>query len=187
MIVNYFGDRCFRLQSGDFSLLVDPNNNRLKADVVLKTLSGTAAPDAAPHEIVFPGEYEIKGLEVQGWPVAGESTEKFLKSVFMVRWEDINFLFLGHLSKLPDPELMEKIAGVDVMFFPLDGDHFLSNDAAAKLVKQLEPHLAIPSFSKSPSEILKIFGQKGDAQEKLVFKKKDILAEQDKIVVLKTS
>ena len=72
MIVNYFGDGCFRLQSGELSLLVNPTNNRLKADVVLKTL---AAPDGVPlsgAEIAFPGEYEIKGIEIHGLPMEKE-------------------------------------------------------------------------------------------------------------------
>ena len=38
MVINYFGNGCFRLQSGETSVLVNPDNNRLKADVTLKTL-----------------------------------------------------------------------------------------------------------------------------------------------------
>ncbi|MEK7193187.1 MAG: MBL fold metallo-hydrolase [Patescibacteria group bacterium] len=187
MIIQYFGEGCFRLQSGDTVLLVDPVNNRQKADVVLSTLTSTALPDVGQNEIRFPGEYEMKGIEVWGFPVAAESTEKFLKTIYLVHWEGMSFVFLGHLSKGMEPEALEKMSESDVLFFPFDGEHFLTAEAAAKLVKQLGPHVAIPSFSKNPSEILKAFGQKIAPQEKLVFKKKDLAADQDKIVILETS
>jgi hypothetical protein len=35
MVVNYFGNGCFRLQSGETSILLDPENNRLKADIFI--------------------------------------------------------------------------------------------------------------------------------------------------------
>jgi len=47
MVINYFGNGCFRLQSGETSILVNPENNRLKADIILKTLTGTQAADVA--------------------------------------------------------------------------------------------------------------------------------------------
>jgi len=186
MIINYFGDGCFRLQSGDTSLLVDPNNNRLKADVVLKTL---VAPDVAAsvtaNEIAFPGEYEIKDIQVQGWPVSKESTEKFLKTVYLVKWEGLSFVFLGHISGGLEPEVVEEFSEQDVLFVPV-GDHFLSDEEAVKFVKKLEPSIVIPSFSKKPDSFLKALGQKTEIQDKFVFKKKDLENLKNKAVILKS-
>ena len=118
MVINYFGNGCFRLQSGDTSVLVNPENNRLKADVTLKTLTATEA-DAAVEptdEIVFsfPGEYEEKEIEILGFPVAEESTDKFLKTTYAIFWEGMKFVFLGHLSKPMDATLMEEFSEPDV-------------------------------------------------------------------------
>mgnify|MGYP001614731931 FL=1 len=184
MVISYFGEGCFRLQSGDTSLLVDPVSNRLKADVTLKTLVPANVEGPAEGEIVFPGEYEIKGMEIQGWPAALESTAKFVKTVYLVRWEEMSFVFLGHLSKALEPDAMESIGDPDVLFLPFDGEHFLSLEAASKIAKQLNPHFIIPSFSKKPAELLKSFGQKAEAQEKLVFKRKDLSGTRGKIVLL---
>ena len=41
MVITYYGNGAFRLQSGDTVLLLNPENNRLKADVTLRTLAGT--------------------------------------------------------------------------------------------------------------------------------------------------
>ena len=121
MVINYLGDGCFKLQSGELSLLVNPANNRLKADATLRTLTLTNA-EPVSDEITFPGEYEVKGIEIQGYPLALESTEKFIKTVYLVRWDGIQFLFLGHISKPLPPELIEEFEP-DILFVPTGDDH----------------------------------------------------------------
>lgn len=198
MVINYFGNGCFRLQSGDTSVLVNPENNRLKADVTLKTLTATdAAAGAGPAgdadgkagEIVisFAGEYEEKEIEIVGFPVQEESTEKFLKTAYAVLWEGMKFVFLGHLSRPIDATLMEEFSEPDVLFLPVGGGHFLEPDVAAKIAKHLEARIVIPSFYKDPTEFLKASGKKGEEMEKFVFKQKDIAGDKGRVVILKTS
>ncbi len=186
MVVNYFGGGSFKLQSGETSLLVDPESNRFKADVVLKTLAPAdfSAEAAAQNEISFPGEYEIKGVEVLGLSIPEESGEKFVKIAYLVKWEDMNFVFLGHISKTLQPSLIEKLNEPDVVFLPVGGGHFLAPEVAAKLVKQLKPAIAIPTFYKSAADFLKATGQKVSAEEKFVFKKKDLAEGKNRVVVL---
>lgn len=183
MVIQYLGEECFRLQSGETSLLVNPANNRLKADVTLKTLS---AADALPEqgEIIFGGEYEAKDIEIRGWNVDAESTDKFVKTVYAVVWDDMRFVFLGHLSKSLDPELVEGLGEPDILFVPTGDSHFLDPEQAAKLVKQMEPAIVIPSWRKDAKEFLKAMGEKGEPQEKLVLKKKDLEGKKSQVVVL---
>lgn len=184
MVVNYFGNGSFRLQSGETSILLDPENNRLKADVILRTLTPA---EVEADTISFPGEYEIKGIEIVGFPIAGESTQKFLKTAYSVTWEEMKFVFLGHLSAPIDATLVEEFADADVLILPVGGGHFLEPNVAAKLAKQLEAKIIIPSFYKTPDEFLKALGKKSESLEKFVFKKKDIVGDKDKPVVLKES
>jgi len=187
MIVNYLGERAFRLQSGDTSLLIDPDNNRLKADVILRTLAPVTTIAGSTTEISFPGEYEIKGMEIQGWARPEESSAKFLKTVFLVRWDDITFAFLGHSTEIPEPDLLGKIAEADVLFMAVDPKHYFSSEHALKLIKQCEPHLAIPAYVGAPKDLVKDLGVKGEVLDKFVFKKKDIVNDQDKIILLQAS
>ena len=176
MIVTYFGNGCFRLQSGDTAILVDSENNRLKADVTLKTLTSTGretrVEEPSADTIAFPGEYEMKGISIVGFSVAEESTEKFLKTAYSVLWEEMKFVFLGHCSHPLQASLMEEFFEADVLFLPAGGGHFLEPEVAAKTVKQLEAKVVIPSFTKDPAEFLKALGKKTDPIEKFVFKKK---------------
>jgi len=191
MVINYFGNGCFRLQSGDTSVLVNPENNRLKADVTLKTLTATA-PEVVSEptdEIVisFAGEYEEKEIEILGFPVAEESTEKFLKTAYAVLWEGMKFVFLGHLSKPMDAMLMEEFSEPDVLILPVGGGHFLEPDVAAKIAKQLEARIVVPSFYKDPGDFVKAFGKKAEEMDKFVFKQKDIVADKGRVIILKAS
>ena len=189
MVINYFGNSCFRLQSGETSILVNPENNRLKADVVLRTIVPTetdAAIDGTETPTIsFPGEYEVKGIEILGFPITGESTEKFLKTAYAVIWEEMKFVFLGHLSAPIDAALAEEFGDPDVLILPVGGGHFLEPAIAAKIVKQLEARIVIPSFYKSPDEFLKALGKKAEPMDKFVFKQKDITSDKGRPIVLK--
>jgi len=183
MVLTYFGDGCVRFQSGERSLLVDPTNNRLKADVTIRTLVPISVAAAPEGEVLYPGEYEMGGMEITGWDLTGESTAKFLKSIFLVRWEDITIGILGHAAQVPDASLLEGVAGCDVLVLPV-GEHFLSVTDAAKIAKQIEPHIIIPTFAQKPAEFLKAMGQKANEEEKFVFKKKDLITERERVVLL---
>jgi L-ascorbate metabolism protein UlaG (beta-lactamase superfamily) len=189
MVVNYFGNGCFRLQSGETSILLNPENNRLKADLILRTITPTSIeiePDRSEAAAIsFPGEYEVKGIEVVGFPIASESTEKFLKTAYAVTWEDMKFVFLGHLSAPIDAGLMEEFADPDVLILPVGGGHYLEPAVAAKIARQLEAGIIIPSFYKNPEEFSKALGKKADIIEKFVFKKKDITGDKGRLVLLK--
>lgn len=190
MIINYLGGGSFKLQSGQMSLLIDPENNRFKADIVLRTIiPGNFAVNSgvsSEAEIAFPGEYEVKNIEILGIGLREESTEKFLKTAYLVRWEDIKLVFLGHASRTLDADTIEKLDEPDILFLPVGGGHFLFADEAAKLAKKIGPAFIVPSFFKSADDFLKAMGQKAEAEEKLVFKKKDLEGAKNKVVVLKT-
>lgn len=174
MIINYLGNGSFRLQSGDIVVSVDPPNNRWKSNVVLRTclpVGDLATPPA--EEISFSGEYEIGGIEIQGFHLAAESTEKILRTAYLVRWEDMKFVFLGNIASVPDASVIKEIEEPDVLFVPV-GKSFLSADAAAKLARALEPSVVIPAYETAPADFMKAMGEKGDMLEKFVFKKKDL-------------
>lgn len=182
MVLNYFGEGCFRLQSGDLSLLVNPTNNRLKADVTLRTIA--PANGVNPEEITFAGEYETKGIEIQGWQVKEESTEKYVKTIYSVKWEDMNFVFLGHISGPLTAEYLEELGELDVLFVPTGDDHFLDGEAAAKMVKQLEPKVIVPAYYKNANDLAKALGVSPEPEEKMVFRKKDIADAKKKFVLI---
>lgn len=178
VVITYLGEGSFRLQSGEISILIDPTSNRFKGDLVLRTEAEFPKSDAAPGaqtEILHAGEFESKGIEVQGISLGADHKEGKTHTGYLVRWEDLTFAFLGPLARVLDPELLEKFDDPDVLFLRL-GARYLTEEAAEKVVRQIEPKVVIPAYEKSPQAFLKDMGEAGALEEKFVFRKKDLEA-----------
>ena len=184
MVIQYYGGGSFRVSSGEKSILIDPENNRLKADVILRTISPPNIDSESSAEIAFPGEYEIGGVEILGVGVPAESTEKFIKTVYYVTFEDIRLAFFGHISKMPEVKILEEMGEPDVVIIPTGADHFLPEQDAVTLIKKIEPAMVIPSFFKDLKNFKKALGQKSAPEEKAVFKKKDLETGKIRLVTL---
>ncbi len=204
MVINWYGEGCFKIQTGGLTLLTDPFESsvgltpaRGKNDLVLKTL--TAWPLKGGEEegraICGAGEYEIQGVSVSGFPLLKESSEKFLKTAYKVVAEDLTLVFLGHLSGELAPEANQAFKDADILFIPAGGKPFINQESAAKLVKQLSPKFVVSSFFKIPGlkrggsdwkDLADEMGQKPEGSEKLTIRKKDAAEQKGtKLVVLK--
>ena len=126
---------------------------------------------------------ESKSRDIRFYP---SRTKKFVKTAYVVLWEDMKFVFLGHLSKPIDASLMEEFSEPDVLIVPSGGGHFLDPEVAAKIAKQLEATVVIPSFVKSPAEFLKALGKKAETMDKFV-SEKDLVGEKERPVILADS
>ena len=114
---------------------------RFKADIVIKTLLKTPTPvDPKPlstsegetNIVSGPGEYEIKEVAINGWPLLKESSNSFLKSIFRVKIGDMAIGILGHISDFNDPEIFEEMGDIDILFIPGGNAPFISQENAAK-------------------------------------------------------
>lgn len=204
MIINWYGEGCFKIQTGGLSLLTDPFESatgltpaRGKNELVLKTLTGWPMKDEELEGQVIrgAGEYEAKEILVSGFSLPSESADSFFKTAYKVTAEEITLGFLGHLSEGLSQEAVEKLKDSDILFIPAGGKPFISAEAAAKLIKQLDPKIIIASFFKTPglkrtSGDWKNFsdelGLKPEILEKLTVRKKEIIEQKGKkLVVLK--
>ncbi len=210
MVITFYGEGCFKIQSGELSVLIDPFDAqtgltppRFKADIVLKTITSTSFFEKKEvplsSEIIGQGEYNIKGADISGFQLIKESSKIFFKTVYVLRIEDINLCFLGHISEVPEPTVLERLGEPDIIFIPAGGSPFIDLKSAVKIAKQFQPKMVIPSFFKVPSlkrkagdikDFLEEFnGAKekiNEAVEKLTIKKKDLAGiKKTQITVLK--
>jgi L-ascorbate metabolism protein UlaG (beta-lactamase superfamily) len=187
MVITNYGDGCFRLQSGEASVLIDPEGNRLKADLTIFTSADLKEPPAdEPNVIRMPGEYEVDGIEVDGVQALSDSGGDKIKTCYLVRMEDIKVAVLGQISLEPSSDVYERLEEPDIVIIPVDKQNYLSGELALKITKQLEPAIIIPSFLKSEAEVKKAFESKAETQEKFVCKKKDLIASKQELVILES-
>ena len=194
MIISFYGEGCFKIQSGELVILTDPpakesglDAPRFKFDLLLKTLSVFPPETKNHYELNGPGEYNFKigdkEIDIEGLFLKKESTDKFIKTIYLVQLEEIKLCFLGHLSEELPPEIIEKLEQVDILFIPAGGKPFIDQKKAINLIKQIEPSIVIPSFYKLANlkrpaddlkKFLKEFNHDATSEEKLSIKKKDL-------------
>ncbi len=206
MVITYYGLSCFKIQSGDIALVFDlPAKKsefkapRFHADIAIESHShpghGGASEISLGHRptgeaedkntflINGPGEYEVKGIFIQGIktfhdPVLGK--KRGVNIIYVVQMENVKLCFLGDYGERDlRPEVKEAIGKIDILFAPIGGESVLEPEASKNLLNQLEPAIAIPMHYDYGKNALKDFlaecGQKDiKPVEKFSIKKKDI-------------
>jgi hypothetical protein len=202
MIINWYGQTCFRItvprgRDGQVTILIDPfdketglRSPRAEADILLFTSPQKKNYSKDIFLVTGPGEYDIKDLYIQG--IVSSQPEK---TIYTIEAKGIKICHLGTLkqSELNNKEI-ELIGEVDILLLPVGGKEALDAKEAVKVMSQIEPKIIIPMYYKIPGlknsldtldTFLKSLGiKKTETLPKLSIKRKDILAEEAKIIVL---
>jgi L-ascorbate metabolism protein UlaG (beta-lactamase superfamily) len=145
-----------------------------------------------------PGEYEVKGVFIQGIPSFHddkEGKEKGQNTIYVIETEEMRICHLGDLGqKQLTDEQLEKIDSVDILMIPVGGGYTIDSSAAQKIISQIEPLVVIPMHYDIPklkiklddvSNFLKAMGNKSAVpQDKFVVKSSTLPKEGMEIVIL---
>ena len=206
MVISYLGAEAFKIQFGNFVIAYNPVSKASKlksssfgADIVLISanhddLNGAenaSRGDKLPFVIKSPGEYEIKGVFVRGYPsVSKYGGKERMNTIYTVSLENMNLCFLGALSVADLPnEVKEELENIDILFVPIGGDGVLAPAEAYKLSVSLEPKIIVPMhYTENPAALktfLKEGGEEGvEKHDKLTIKNKDLEGKEGDIVVI---
>jgi len=214
MQIIWKGQSCFQITTqktkNPVNITIDPFSPEIglrpptgAADIVLvshdhKDHNNIAAISGQPFVISGPGEYEIKDVYIQGipsWHDDQEGKERGRNTIYVIDAEDLRVCHLGDLGqKELTNEQLEKIGQVDILMIPVGGNFTIDEKEAQKIMSQIEPKITIPMHYFIPKlkvkidgvdKFLKSLGIKSMQPEpKLSIKKKDILPDEAKIVVL---
>ena len=203
MVITWYGQSCFKIQSGDLVIAIDPfakeiglTPPRFRARIVLVTHphfdhSNVETIAGEPFVITGPGEYEVAGTYIRGIDTFHdrvEGKERGKNTAYVIEMEEIRILHLGDFGEetLRD-EMRDAIGEIDILMIPVGGTYTIDAEAAAKAVNQLEPKIVIPMHYKLPGvkaelapveHFLKEMGTGAiPPEEKLTLKKKDLSAE----------
>lgn len=211
MVITHHGGQCFKVTFGDLTLVFDPISKggtlpgvRFGADIALVTrnhpdMNGVAEVtygEKEPFAVTGPGEYEYKGVTIQGFLSKSQyglkkgETDAY-NTMYAVKLEGMTLLHLGALSDTSlSHDAKEGIDEIDVLFLPVGGEGVLDAGQAAKLATMLEPRIIIPMHWNgmgSPKALDAYLKEEGGALEKtdkLTLKKKDALDKDGDIIVI---
>ena len=230
MHFSWFGLSAFKLETKSAVLVLDPYGPtvaprplRAKGDIV--TVSNQDSPAhghaegilGAPFIIDHPGEFEVKGVFIQGLPAghgeeAGSAADvdrpkrragerghpedgAHEPTLFTFDSEDLRLVHLGDLRTVPPNDVLEKIAGVDILFLPVGGGDTLDPEAAMRVVNAIEPRVVVPMHFRQEgwkitekllpvSAFLREIGAaKIDPVERFSVKKRDLSGEETTVVL----
>lgn len=199
MQISWLGYNSFRITGSGVTLLTDPIDpasgfkiHKQSADIVVSSVpmdDVASAVGGSPFVITQPGEYEVKSLFVHGVSHNGNT-------MYVLTIEDIVILFLGSvkITELSDEQL-SVVEGSDIVLMPVGGGVVCSARDAVRIINQVEPRIVIPSYYKisgskdiEPLEtFLKEYSAPKEEMEKYKVSKKDLQAEDTRLVILKQS
>ncbi|MCK9578529.1 MBL fold metallo-hydrolase [bacterium] len=193
MKITWYGDTIFQITSSssdkeNIFLSIDAFENekkfaKIEGDILLKTNSITAKNETGRSKngdkfyISSCGEYEIKGVFVQGIPSV-QLDKKKKNIIYLIEAENIRICHLGLLGTEDlNEEQIEAIGNVDILLLPINGDKTIGAKEAIKIVSLIEPKMVIPMcFNKENlGAFLKAMGENNiEPQEKLSIQKKHL-------------
>ncbi|PIP24988.1 MAG: hypothetical protein COX34_01265 [Candidatus Nealsonbacteria bacterium CG23_combo_of_CG06-09_8_20_14_all_36_12] len=216
MQIIWKGQACFQIitnqgKNGFLSIVIDPFDEslglrvpKLEANILLISHghpdhNNTKAISGNPFLISGPGEYEIRGIFIQGIPswhdkVKGKSRGN--NTCYTIETEEMKLCHLGDLGQgeLSDEQL-QALGEIDILMIPVGGIYTISGEEASKIISQIEPKIVIPMHYSLPKlkiklegieKFLKVMGKKEtESLNKLSIKKKDLPKEEVEIIVLR--
>lgn len=215
MQIKWYGQSCFQInavvsKNNQIKIVIDPFSPEiglkvpsLEADLVLCTHNhydhnNVKIVKGDPFLIDGPGEYEIKGVFIQGinsWHDNKQGEERGNNTIYIIEAEDLKICHMGDFGQdeLNESQL-EQIGEVDILMVPVGGTYTIDAKGALKVSSQIEPKIIIPMHYYLPKlkvkidsvdKFLKAVGVGSlQPQDKLVVKKKDLSEEEAKIILL---
>ena len=165
MKLTWAGQACFQISVSNgkdhsAEIVIDPFDEKIglkvpnfSADILLVTHNhpdhnNTGAIKGSPFLIQNPGEYEVKGVFVQGidsFHDESEGKERGKNTIYTIEAEDMRFCHLGDFGqKQLTDEQLDKIGRVDILMIPVGGTFTIDSSEAAKVIGQIEPKIVVP-------------------------------------------
>lgn len=126
----------------------DHNKSELVADTK-KVISG-------------PGEYEIEGISVIGFPSFHDSkkgVERGKNTIYVYEIDGLRLAHLGDLGHELSEADINDMGEIDVLMIPVGGTYTLGPKEAVEVARSIEPNIIIPMHYQMPGLNPENFGQ----------------------------
>ncbi len=167
MVISWYGQACFKLQSGQKTIIIDPFDKKIgltppsvNAEVVLVTHShydhnNTGIIRGNPSIVDGPGEYEYHDIHIKGidsYHDNNKGKERGTNTIYLIQYEGLRVAHMGDLGQQDlTEEQIERLGILDVLFIPVGGFYTINGKEASDIVKTLQPRIAVPMHYKIPN------------------------------------
>lgn len=213
MDISYLGHSSFKIKTKTAVVVTDPFPTEMlgfkfpktEADIVTvshqhKDHNYLGLIEGDPFIISEPGEYEVKGVSVFGYPSYHDQhsgKDRGVNNIFVVEAEGLRICHLGDLGSAISQKILEEISDIDVLMIPVGGEVTVGPKEAVDLISQIDPYIVLPMHYRAEGIDEKTFGDLAplgiflkemgaEGAEKLdkLSLSKDKLPEETKVVLL---
>jgi len=212
MYITWLGHSAFKLQdktgTDGITLAIDPYGDeiglkmpRFEADILAITHdhhdhNNRGAIRGNPFIIDTAGEYEVKGVSVEGVVAMHDEkagAERGRNIIYRIDMDDVVVVHLGDLGQTLEPKQLERLTGADILLIPVGGKYTIDAKKAVEVVSQIEPRIVIPMHYKIPGlkvdiegveKFIKEIGLKPRQEDKLKISKRDLPQDDMELVIL---
>lgn len=164
MEINWLGHSCFRIKGARATVITDPYSpssgyslGKQTARIVTVSHqhpghSYSSGISGEPRVVKGPGEYEISGVMIIGWPTFHDGEKgktRGKNTVYLMEIDELSVCHLGDLGHTLTAEQAEELGNIDVLMLPVGGVSTINASGAAEVVRQLEPKIIIPMHYKT--------------------------------------
>lgn len=149
MDIYWYGQACFKLKGKNATVVTDPFYpdfvglklpKDLAADLSLishdhKDHSNAEAVSGNPLVVAGPGEYDVKGVAVNGVSVfhdTSNGSERGKNTVYNIGIDGLSIVHLGDLGHILSEEQVQEIGATDILLVPVGGVYTIDAKAAAE-------------------------------------------------------
>ncbi|KKR81327.1 MAG: Zn-dependent hydrolase of the beta-lactamase fold-like protein [Candidatus Daviesbacteria bacterium GW2011_GWA1_41_61] len=168
MDIYWYGQSCFRIKGKSTTVILDPFDpeytglklpvKEMEAQIVLSTHdhkdhNNVGVVSGDPLVITGPGEYEVKGVTINGAQVYHDNSsgsERGRSTIYHLVIDGVNIVHVGDLGHILNEEQISQIETTDILLVPVGGIYTIDGETAAKVVAQFEPKVVIPMHYKIP-------------------------------------
>jgi len=164
MDINWLGHSCFLIRGKEKTVITDPYHpdfgyrlGEPEADIVTVSHchlghNHVAGVANEPNRIESPGEYEIGGTFITGVATFHDDekgSQRGKNTIYIIEMDGITLCHLGDLGHPLNPNLIEEIGDIHILFLPVGEVTTIPIDTAAEIVRQLEPSIVVPMHYKT--------------------------------------
>jgi len=166
MEITYLGHSSFKIKGKTAAVVTDPFSSEMvgfkfpKTEADIVTISHQHQDhnhqnlvEGNPFIISEPGEYEVKGVSVFGYPSFHDSAsgaERGENIIYVIETEGLRICHLGDLGSAIPPKTLEEISDIDVLMIPVGGVVTIGPKEAVDLISQIEPNIVLPMHYRAP-------------------------------------
>lgn len=212
MDITFLGHSSFKLKGKTGSVVTDPFDPQV-VGLKYSGVDGDIVTVSHEHDdhnqvslvksvkkvISGPGEYEILGISILGFPSFHDDKEGSVRgknTIYVFEIDGLRIAHLGDLGHALSEKLVEDLGDIDILMVPVGGEYTIGPNEATNVVSAIEPTIVIPMHYQMPGlkpetfskltpvdSFLKEVGLTSENLPKLIVKKEE-LGEDKKVVVL---